>query len=1001
MGWSSFPEWAAALERLMPAMADCAVRGFVVLALAGTVTAAMRRASAAARHGIWMLGFAGMLLLPAVAGILPGWHVLPRVGGAAERRAETIYIVTPPPDEEVSLPPLGSASGAESEPSVAAERQIEESPGATGLAGARPVTAQPAATRVGALAAAPIHAAAAVPKTVGMPQVAPAAVRVSRPIPWTAWAVLAWLLGVMLVLGKVILGHLSLWRLARRCERVEDAMWNALLRDVRARLGIGRAVTLLWSPLRTMPMTWGLLRTRVLMPAQATEWPMEQRRSVLLHELGHVRRWDCLTQLVAQMGCGLFWFNPLVWLGWRQIQIERERACDDLVLNSGAKASAYATHLLESAAGVPSLRFVGAAALAMARTSTLEGRLREILDSGRNRRGLTHAGVVATALVFAAVLVPVAMVQAQTAASPAAVPGGTGVALNAPAKPAPLTPAQMAAARKMIDISEERIKQSESLDSIRPRTPERMNLEIEMRRQLLAAQLAMQPTEEEKSRALQKYLDDAKATAAAIDARAQLDSTKASIQGARFAVDEAAALQAGVVAPLDSWSPVIPSPANSKEKIAAATLMVKDAQATADGIWELERIRPRTPEFLMLKLFWQRKLVMSQLLADGEAADRKNAANEYLAAAQAAEKEIKQRRGLDTTEATLGMAKFAVADAEYIVAALEPGAAELTPAERGAAERMLAAATLSRKSLDEIYNIRAKAPEFVALILQTLRREAEVGVLLAKPEDRRAMVDEYAGNLAAFEKRLNEAADTEFPEAALAVRFARAEAEFMQASAKGPVQKMPDAAALTTTPSNAAAAGIDGDHAQLVATVYELHLPPEQIARLDAAELAKAAGNAADFEKALAALGTAKPLYRVDRRAKLAGDSVESVSDVPYVTGTRFYAQGQAVNTVAQMQTGFYLDFASKPLGTNTIDLDMRIGISALTESQTTIAAGVKAPIIRRPILMYAGNVELGKAFVAASAAADPLDNDGNAVAYIARIVISRTKAVNEETPAK
>ena len=112
--------------------------------------------------------------------------------------------------------------------------------------------------------------------------------------------------------------------------------------------------------MRTMPMTWGLWRARLLVPEQAADWPAGQRRDVLLHELGHIRRWDCLTHLLSQLACALYWFNPLAWVAARRMQVERERACDDLVLNRGAEASAYARHLLRSvSSSVPALRLAG------------------------------------------------------------------------------------------------------------------------------------------------------------------------------------------------------------------------------------------------------------------------------------------------------------------------------------------------------------------------------------------------------------------------------------------------------------------------------------------------------------------------------------------------------------------------------------------------------------------------------------------------------------------
>jgi beta-lactamase regulating signal transducer with metallopeptidase domain len=55
----------------------------------------------------------------------------------------------------------------------------------------------------------------------------------------------------------------------------------------------------------TMPMAAGYLRPTVALPAEADAWPDERVTSVLLHELAHIRRRDCLTQLAASTTCAL------------------------------------------------------------------------------------------------------------------------------------------------------------------------------------------------------------------------------------------------------------------------------------------------------------------------------------------------------------------------------------------------------------------------------------------------------------------------------------------------------------------------------------------------------------------------------------------------------------------------------------------------------------------------------------------------------------------------
>jgi TonB family protein len=163
----------------------------------------------------------------------------------------------------------------------------------------------------------------------------------------------------------------------------------------------------------SMPMTFGLVRAAILVPPEAAQWSVERRRIVLLHELAHVRRGDPATHLLARTAMNIYWWNPLAWIAWREFLKERERAADDLVLNSGARASEYAGHLLEVARTLQSAPVMAWAAVAMARRSQLEGRLLAILDSGVNRRAAGRPSVLAAALLAVAMVAPLAAVRAQ------------------------------------------------------------------------------------------------------------------------------------------------------------------------------------------------------------------------------------------------------------------------------------------------------------------------------------------------------------------------------------------------------------------------------------------------------------------------------------------------------------------------------------------------------------------------------------------------------------
>ncbi|MEJ7595071.1 MAG: M56 family metallopeptidase, partial [Planctomycetaceae bacterium] len=174
-------------------------------------------------------------------------------------------------------------------------------------------------------------------------------------------------------------------------------------------LSIRQDVTLLLHPDKTIPVVWGVFRPRLMLPVGATDWSDEQLRSVLLHELAHIKRRDILGQLLAQFACALHWFNPLVWFAAWRLHVERERACDDLVLSSGVRASAYAEHLLNVATKLTSSQWTQACGLAMARNSSLHGRLSAVLSEKQNRRRVSTTILAAALLICTAVVVPVAM----------------------------------------------------------------------------------------------------------------------------------------------------------------------------------------------------------------------------------------------------------------------------------------------------------------------------------------------------------------------------------------------------------------------------------------------------------------------------------------------------------------------------------------------------------------------------------------------------------------
>jgi beta-lactamase regulating signal transducer with metallopeptidase domain len=335
---------------LFQLLSNAAGKSFWLLAAALLFMLAIRRGSPALRHFVWLLVLAGLLLLPVAALIspfqsAPAWAGM---GNFVEHWVARADLNLPP-----NLPAVAAGTGAARNPLT---------PAAT--------TAAPSG------------------------QLSPSLPRALDPRRCILWA---WAAGVAATLLAFAVRLGLLRGIERASKMIDDAEFARLVDAVRRELDLHRRVRFLQSAQPLMPMTWGWWHPVVLLPPDTSGWERGRLHSVLRHELGHVKRWDCLTQGFANGVCALFWFNPLVWLAAGQMRRERERACDDLVLTTGLRPSEYAAHLLEIARHFA--RAPRVAALPIARQSGLESRVRFIVDSSRQPGRLRPAAACAAALI--------------------------------------------------------------------------------------------------------------------------------------------------------------------------------------------------------------------------------------------------------------------------------------------------------------------------------------------------------------------------------------------------------------------------------------------------------------------------------------------------------------------------------------------------------------------------------------------------------------------------
>ena len=98
-----------------------------------------------------------------------------------------------------------------------------------------------------------------------------------------------------------------------------------------------------------VPLTAGVLRPRIILPAAWKTWPADTLAAVLAHERAHVRRRDPLVAFIARLNRAIFWFHPLAWWLERQLAVTAEHACDEAATRAIAEPRRYAEILVEMA----------------------------------------------------------------------------------------------------------------------------------------------------------------------------------------------------------------------------------------------------------------------------------------------------------------------------------------------------------------------------------------------------------------------------------------------------------------------------------------------------------------------------------------------------------------------------------------------------------------------------------------------------------------------------
>ncbi|MDF2680828.1 MAG: BlaR1 family beta-lactam sensor/signal transducer [Brevibacillus sp.] len=144
-----------------------------------------------------------------------------------------------------------------------------------------------------------------------------------------------WMVGMLLLAVPAVYAWLRIKHIQRSTSRLKNNDILRLLEECKQHLNISRELIVGESPLVKSPMMFGLHKAYVVFPIHFNEWlTMNDIKYVILHELNHYKNKDNVTNYLIVIFQLLYWFNPLVWIAFREMRLDREISCDMDVLKS-------------------------------------------------------------------------------------------------------------------------------------------------------------------------------------------------------------------------------------------------------------------------------------------------------------------------------------------------------------------------------------------------------------------------------------------------------------------------------------------------------------------------------------------------------------------------------------------------------------------------------------------------------------------------------------------
>ncbi len=214
-----------------------------------------------------------------------------------------------------------------------------------------------------------------------------------------------WLIGAIILTVVMVIGFIAM-RQKRKNISMADYKIKNILYECKNISGIKKNINIALSDVKS-PVIFGMLKPIILVPYNCVEKMSDSEiKYIILHELSHYKNKDILMNYLMCVFQILYWFNPLVWIIFKQMKIEREIVCDSSVLNmlDEDNYTDYGMTIIRFIETVPQKRVFALSADMGGSKKHIKMRIEKIASFTKETLWSKLKGIAIFAMVFAVIL---------------------------------------------------------------------------------------------------------------------------------------------------------------------------------------------------------------------------------------------------------------------------------------------------------------------------------------------------------------------------------------------------------------------------------------------------------------------------------------------------------------------------------------------------------------------------------------------------------------------